>query len=42
MNDFVLGVFQDNAELPLAHPEKPEERINLLSDLFNLNRKEEI
>ena len=42
MHDFVLGVFQDNAELPLAHPEKLEERINLLSDLFNLNRKEEI
>lgn len=42
LHRFVQDLFQDDVQLPLAHPERPRERILLLSELIDLSRKEEI
>lgn len=40
MHHFILGLLQDSTQLPLKDTESVSERLKLLSDLMNLNRKE--
>ena len=40
MHHFILGLLQDSAQLPLKDAQSVSERLKLLSDLMDLNRKE--
>ena len=40
MHHFILGLLQDSAQLPLKDAQSVGERLKLLSDLMDLNRKE--
>lgn len=42
MHNFILELLLESTDLPLKDPQSVKERINLLSDLIDLNRKEEM